>query len=362
MGTFAAPRRGRPRGRGLSVLVAVIAVVSGLAIPAATGPDPSPLPGLTAAARPAIDGSHLAGIVEGPGREVDVMVYSAAMKTVITVKVFRAPDHSKPAPVLYLLNGANGGTDDSSWTDQTDIARYFADKQVTVVNSMGGQGSYFTDWRADDPVLGRPRWTTFLTRELPAVVDSTFRGTGANAIAGISMAGTSVFQLAEAAPGLYRAIGSYSGCAQTSTPLGETYVDLVVGRWAGNTVNLWGPPGDKAWAANDPVLHADRLRGATLYIASGTGMPGPLDTLDGPGIDGNPGKLISQLTSGAILEAATNQCVHALHDRLAALHVPATFAFRPTGTHSWGYWQQDLHDSWPAFGVALNTARQHSDS
>jgi S-formylglutathione hydrolase FrmB len=331
------------------------------AIPAAASPDTSPLPMFTAAARPAADGSHLAGIVEGPGRRLDVTVYSAAMNTDISVKVFRAPDDSKTAPVLYLLNGANGGTDDSSWTEETDIARFFADKQVTVVNPMGGQGSYFTDWRADDPVLGRQRWSTFLTRELPAVIDSTFRGTGANAIAGISMAGTSVFQLAEDAPGLYRAIGSYSGCAQTSTPLGETYVNLVVGRWAGNTVNLWGPPGDKAWAANDPVLHADRLRGAALYIATGTGAPGPLDTLYGPGVNGDAGKLVSQLTSGAILEAATNQCVHALHDRLVALHVPATFAFRPAGTHSWGYWQQDLHNSWPKFSAALNSAGQQRD-
>ncbi|MQY29816.1 alpha/beta hydrolase [Nocardia aurantia] len=342
------------RGRYGTLLAPLLALALTGAATASADPDLPPIAELTAAARPAVDGSRLTGIAEGPGRMVDIQVYSAAMNSTITVKVLRALDDSKPAPVLYLLNGANGGTDGSSWTQQTDVADFFAGKQATVVIPMGGRGSYFTDWQTDDPVLGRQRWTTFLTRELPAVIDSTFHGSGANAIAGISMAGTSVFQLALAAPGLYRAIGSYSGCAQTSTPAGEVFVAAVVTRWAGNTVNMWGPFGNPAWAANDPYLHADRLRGTAIYVSSGTGLAGPLDTLDGPGIDGNAGKLIAQLTSGGVLDAVTNQCSHAFQSRLADLNIPATFVFRTLGTHSWGYWQQDLHDSWPLFTAAFD--------
>ncbi|MCX4097130.1 alpha/beta hydrolase [Nocardia sp. alder85J] len=347
---------GRHIRSGYPVVPAVLALLvafAGTGVASADDAGPAPIAALTAAARSATDGSYLSGIAEGPGAGIDIQVWSAAMNSTITVKVLRAPDDSRPAPVLYLLNGANGGTDDSSWTEQTDIAGFFAAKRVTVVVPMGGRGSYFTDWQSDDPILGRQRWTTFLTRELPAVIDSTFHGTGAAAIAGISMAGTSVFQLALAAPGLYRAIGSYSGCAQTSTPEGEAFVAAVVTRWAGNTANMWGPFGNPAWAANDPYLHADRLRGTAIYVSSGTGLAGPLDTLDGPGVNGNPGKLLAQLTSGGVLEAVTDQCAHALHDRLTELNVPATFAFRTLGTHSWGYWQQDLHDSWPMFAAAL---------
>lgn len=354
MGKHSTPRRSRSRGRRATVIAPVLALVTGWA--GTAGADsiaPVPIPALTAAARPAVDGSHLVGIAPDVGRMVTVRVYSAAMNSVITVKVLRAPDHSKPAPVLYLLNGANGGTDDSSWTEQTDIAEFFAGKQVTVAIPLGGRGSYFTDWRTDDPVLGRQRWSTFLTRELPPIMNSAFDGTGKNALTGISMAGTSVFQLAMDAPGLYQAIGAYSGCAETSNALGEAYVTAVVGRWAGNAANMWGPPGDPAWAANDPYLHANRLRGTAIYVSSGTGLPGPLDTLGGPGIHGDAGKLAAQLTSGAILEAAADQCTHRMHDRLAALHIPATFDFRPVGTHSWGYWQEDLHNSWPIFSRAL---------
>lgn len=316
---------------------------------------PVTAPTVLSAARAAPDDSRLLTADDTGDRSLTLRVHSTAMAADITVEVLRAPDGSAPAPVLYLLNGAGGGSDASSWPAQTDIADFFADKQVTVVTPMGGNGSYFTDWHADDPVLGRQRWTTFLTRELPPIIDSALNGNGANAIAGISMAGTSVFQLALAAPGRYRAIGAYSGCARTSDPAGQLFVDAVVLRWHGDPANMWGPPGDPAWTDNDPYLHADGLRGTAIYVSSGTGIPGPLDTLDGPGIHGDAAKLAAQLTDGGVLEAITDQCARALRDRLESLGIPATFALRPTGTHSWGYWQQDLHDSWPLLAKALRS-------
>ncbi|AHH17709.1 esterase [Nocardia nova SH22a] len=302
------------------------------------------------AAEPAPDGSRLVSVTPGSARALSITVHSAAMNLPIRLEVLAAPDRSRPAPTLYLLNGIDGGAG-GNWIDRTDVASFFADKQVNVVVPFGGASSYFTDWRADDPVLGRQRWSTFLTRELPAVIDSGFGGSGVNAVAGISMAGTSVFQLALAAPGLYSAIGSYSGCVRTSDPQGQLIVDAVVGGRMGNTVNMWGPPTDPAWAANDPYLHADRLRGTAIYVSTGTGFPGPLDTLTGA--HGDAVQLGYQLVFGAALEGVTNICTHQLHDRLAQLKVPATFDFRPDGTHSWGYWQEDLHKSWPMFAAAL---------
>ncbi|WP_280232362.1 alpha/beta hydrolase, partial [Nocardia cyriacigeorgica] len=128
--------------------------------------------------------TRMTGIEYRSERVADVVVHSASMNTPVSLRVLRAADPDRPAPVLYLLNGANGGVN-GSWYDETDIAQFFADKQVTVVIPIGGAGSYFTDWRSDDPILGRQRWTTFLTKELPPVIDSAFSGTGANAIAGI---------------------------------------------------------------------------------------------------------------------------------------------------------------------------------
>ncbi|MFI6041675.1 alpha/beta hydrolase [Nocardia sp. NPDC051321] len=305
------------------------------------------------------DGSRLVSTEQGPGRVLDLTVYSAAMGRTISVEVLPAANDSRPAPTLYLLNGINGGTDTGDWRTgdnwftKTDAARFFADQQVTVVMPVGGGGTLFADWRDDDPVLGRQRWSTFLTAELPTIIDSAFRGTGANAIAGPSMASSAVFRLALAAPRRYLAIGSYSGCARTSDPAGQAMVDAMVLGQRGNPLNLWGPPTDPAWAANDPYLHADRLRGTTIYVSTGTGQAGPLDTLDGPGINANPLKLLDQLTVGGALDAITAACTAQLRERLRELNIPASFSERSAGTHSWGYWQQDLHNSWPLFRTAL---------
>jgi S-formylglutathione hydrolase FrmB len=168
------------------------------------------------------------------------------------------------------------------------------------------------------------------------------------------MAGVSVFQLALAAPGLYRGVGSFSGCVRTSDPLGQLMVDTIVTATGGDSLNMWGPPTDPAWQANDPYLHAGRLRGLALYVASGNGLPGPLDTLDGPGIGHSPMKLADQLLVGGILDALAGRCTIELRDRLRQLHIPATVVLRPNGTHSWGYWQQDLHNAWPVLSAALD--------
>ncbi|MFI6774406.1 alpha/beta hydrolase [Nocardia sp. NPDC050412] len=203
---------------------AVLACSSGIAL-ADSAPDPdTPIPvRALAAARPAPNGARLLTAAQGPGRVLDLTVYSEAMGRTLPVEVLPAVDDSQPAPILYLLNGVDGGTDTGIWSDgnnwltKTDAERFFADKQVTVVMPVGGGGTFFADWRVDDPVMGRQRWTTFLTAELPSIIDSAFRGAGANAVAGLSMASSAVFRLAIAAPGLYRAVGSYSGWCAPAT-------------------------------------------------------------------------------------------------------------------------------------------------
>ncbi|WP_459958555.1 alpha/beta hydrolase [Nocardia sp. IFM 10818] len=312
-----------------------------------------------AAARPAPGGARLIAAARGPGRVLELTVYSAAMGRHIPVAVLPAPDDSRPAPVLYLLNGVDGGADTgvwsegSNWLTETDAERFFADKQVTVVVPIGGAGSFFADWRADDPVLGRQLWTTFLTEELPPIMDTAFGGSGANAVAGLSMAGSAVFRLALAAPGRYRAIGSYSGCVRTSDFAGQAMVNAIVASRRGDPLNLWGPPGDPAWAANDPYLRAAELRDIAIFVATGTGRPGQFDTLSAPGVNGNPMQLFDQLFVGGLLDAATHLCTRQLRDRFRELDIPAVFDLRETGTHSWKYWQQDLHNSWPMFAAAL---------
>ncbi|TSD93969.1 esterase family protein [Skermania sp. ID1734] len=313
-----------------------------------------PVSDMMAAARPSADGSKLADVKPEGGNRYTLQVYSAAMDRNIEVHTIRPANTSAPRPVLYLLNGAGGGVDTRTWEERTDLVQFMADKNVNVVIPVGGQFSYYTDWLQNDPMLGRNKWTTFLTEELPPVINSAFATTGVNAIAGLSMAGSAVLALAEAAPDLYKAVGSYSGCAETSTPLGQQFVKLVVeSRGGGKVANMWGPSNSPDWAANDAYKNAEKLRGKALYIASGTGLPGPNDTLTSPGVNGNPIVLADQLMTGGVIEAAVNMCTHNLANRLNQLQIPATFDFTPTGTHSWGYWQDDLHNSWPMIAKAI---------
>ncbi|WP_216893932.1 alpha/beta hydrolase [Nocardia alni] len=285
--------------------------------------------------------------------QVGLNVYSPSMNRFVPVRVLRPANTSAPHPTLYLLDGVEGGETGSGWLDRTDVAKFFADKNVNVVLVLAGRASYYTDWERDDPALGRNKWTTFLTRELPSVINTTFGTTGRNAIAGLSMSALSVLSLAVRSPGVYQAVGSYSGCAQTGDPVAQAYVSMMVARYGANPMNMWGPPSDPQWAANDPTLHADRLRGTRVYVSAGTGLPGPHESLGDRDVAGNPIALADHVVIGGGFESVVNGCTARFASALRAAGVPARIVFRPTGTHAWGYWQDSLHDSWPMFAAAI---------
>ncbi|WP_253784314.1 alpha/beta hydrolase [Nocardia amikacinitolerans] len=280
--------------------------------------------------------AHVVG--EAPLGEAAVRmdVYSPSMDTVVTNRVIRAAGGG-PAPTLYLLTGIGGGQDGISWWDDTDVVRFFADKHVNVVMPVGGAFSMYTDWRADDPSIGRHRWQTYLTEELPAVVDEQLGATGRNAIAGVSMSAASAVDLAIQAPDLYSAVAAYSGCPWTSDPLGIAFVTAQVVRGGANPANMWGPPGDAGWRAHDAFARAGALAGKAVYLSAGSGVPGTIDR----GLPFPP------------IEAIANACTAAFAGRLDQLGIPAIHVERPTGSHTWGLFEMDLHESWPHLARAI---------
>ncbi|AHH18839.1 putative esterase [Nocardia nova SH22a] len=336
----------------------VSAVLAAITVTMTAGPataDPIIDSGAPLAHPVAPDGSKIVDFHVVDGRNITMKVHSAAMDEDVVVNVQRPADTSVPRPTLYLLNGAGGGEDTATWVHQVpDALAFLAGKDVNVVQPIGGAWSYYTDWRAPDPVLGVNKWRTFFTEELPPVVDGALGTNGLNAIAGLSTSGTSVLQLPIAKPGLYRSVAAYSGCAQISDPTGYTFVNLAVHTWGGgDTVNMYGPQNDPMWAANDPYVHADQLRGLHLFISSGSGLPGPYDTLDGQYTLPGPVGLANQVVIGGVIEAAVNYCSHNLQTKLNDLGIPATYDFTPTGTHSWGYWHDALLQSWPVLAAGL---------
>jgi S-formylglutathione hydrolase FrmB len=163
------------------------------------------------------------------------------------------------------------------------------------------------------------------------------------AVAGASMGGLGALDYAARHRGLFRAVASFSGIADTRLSAQESmrYVDLVRSQ-GDDPTHLWGDPrGDAAvWAAHNPYDLAPKLRGTALFVAVGTGQPGPLDPV---------GTAASTIESSLAAENA------ALAERLRALKIPAQFDFYGPGTHSWPYWQRDLHQAWPLLQHALGT-------
>ncbi|GAB0104935.1 alpha/beta hydrolase family protein [Nocardia sp. JMUB6875] len=291
--------------------------------------------------------------IQKDGRTWHLKVYSAAMGQDISVDVQRPVDESQPAPNIWMLNGLDGGIGTASWSAQTNALGFLADKQVNVIQPIGGRGSYYTDWIKDDPQLGRNKWTTFFTEELPPLLDAALGSTGLNALTGLSTSGTSVLQLAEAKPGLFKSVAAYSGCAQIADPMGKQFLKFAVETWAGgNTQNMYGPDDSPLWAANDPVINAEKLRGTNLYISSGSGIPLLKDveyyTKSAPGPQGD-----INLALGMLIEGGVDACTHNLKNKLDSINIPATYQFDPVGTHYWPYWENALHNSWPMLAAGM---------
>lgn len=296
-------------------------------------------------------GSSLVSVNQTGPQQLELQVFSASMNKNVPISVLLPKDRSVPRPTLYLLNGAGGGEDAANWQAKTDVVDFFKNKNVNVITPNSGAFSYYTDWQKDDPELGRNKWSTFLGKELPPIIDEALGTNGLNSIAGISSSATSVLNLAIEHQGLYKSVGSYSGCASTASDLGEFYIKITVeGRGGGDATNMWGPYGGPGWRANDAIINAPKLRGLKLYISNATGLPGPYDSL---AYVNDPTKLADQVILGGGIEAATGICTALLVDRLNQLNIPATYDFPPAGTHSWGYWEDQLHRSWPTLSGPL---------
>lgn len=297
-------------------------------------------------------------------------------------------------PTIYLLNGAGGAEQGMDWLymtngekGKTNLIDFYKSKNVNVVVVEAGAFSYYTDWynspHPDDTVEtrtylpGPQRWETFLTKELPGPLEGEFKreqtsdgngnitnaninGNGQRAIAGMSMSATSSLLIAEHNPGFYNAVGSYSGCAATSTPMTNFYVGLTVNR-ANNATpeQMWGPRGGEYNRFNDALINSNNLKGTHTYISSSTGLPGDHENLSSLA-ENNGGDLSSAFKSsstlvieGGAIEAAMFDCTTQLKRKMDREGIDADWNFRATGTHSWPGWKEDIWKSWPTYAAAF---------
>lgn len=304
----------------------------------------------TAVAQPAAqpgEGPHITGIEHVNDRWDKVSVYSPAMNKVIVNDVFKAPKSN--APVFYLLPGIDGGDDIAgtgiapgakSWFGMTDIQGFFANKNVNVVSPLGGAFSWYTDWVADPS----KQYQTYMTRELPPLINKEYKTNGRNAVGGLSSTGGTAIDYAIQAPGQYRAVGSYSGMPSVD----PQNVSLTLMGGGASADAMWGPPGGPLWVQHDPAANVAKLNGVAVYAAaSATGDVGDVDRLPP---DFGPNFM------GGTIERIVAESTKRFADAAAAAGVPITYVVRPSGSHTWGLFESEMQESWnttvgPALGV-----------
>lgn len=87
-------------------------------------------------------------------RVKEMWAYSPSMDRDVPLVVITADESAGPRPVIYLLNGGDGGEGAANWIMQTDVIDFYLDKNVNVVIPMEGKFSYYTDWVQENAALG----------------------------------------------------------------------------------------------------------------------------------------------------------------------------------------------------------------
>jgi len=291
---------------------------------------------------------HIVGIEHVNDRWDKVSVYSPSMDKVIVNDVLKAPRSG--APTFYLLPGIDGGDNldpganfapgAKSWFGFTDLQGFFANKNVNVVSPLGGPFSWYTNWIADPS----KQYQTYMTQELPPLINAQYKTNGKNAVGGLSSTGGTAVDYAIQAPGLYKAVGSYSGFLTPST--GAQNVSLTLSSGGASADAMWGPPGGPLWVEHDPTVNVGRLKGVAVYAAASGGGQGAVDKLP-------PG---SNNFAGGFIEGIVADSTRQFADAANAAGVPITYVVRPEGSHSWGLFESEMQESWnttigPALGV-----------
>ncbi|WOH94282.1 alpha/beta hydrolase family protein [Corynebacterium urealyticum] len=260
-------------------------------------------------------------------------------------------------PTLYMLNGADGGEGRANWINQSDIIDFYGKNlNANIVIPMSGAFSYYTDWVNKYNKAGyKPMWETFLTKELPQTIEKELKANGKRAIAGMSMSATSSLNLAAHNQDFYDSVGSFSGCASTTKGLAPAFIGITLARGGTNVNEMWNGAHSPAARHNDALINAKKLVGQpNLYVSNASGLVGKHDVLSSERVRGDLSAATTVAVEGGVIEAATNNCTHDLDVKLRSLgKKDATFNFRNTGTHQWGYWQDDLRGYLPVLKRAF---------
>jgi S-formylglutathione hydrolase FrmB len=168
-------------------------------------------------------------------------------------------------PVLYLLHGYGGAFSD--WSEHAKAAEHVAGRPLIVVMPEGANSWYVNGANGE-------AWETYLTGDLIAEVDATFRTIATRngrMIAGLSMGGYGAIKAGLRHPELYALVGSFSGAFDITRP-----ADVFQGERKPDVMAVFGPAGSAVRSANDVFALAAAAKTDGLpyfWIACGTSDP-----------------------------------------------------------------------------------------
>ena len=280
-----------------------------------------------------------------PGLPVEyLMVPSAGMGRDIKVQFQNGGPN---APGVYLLDGLRARDDFNGWDIETAAFEWYLDSGLAVIMPVGGQSSFYSDWY--QPACGNNgcqtyKWETFLTQELPAYLAANKSvDPNRNAAVGLSMAGSAALTLAIYYPQQFQYAASLSGFLNLSEGWWPMLVNMSMGDAGGYDANdMWGRTEDpnNAWKRNDPMVNIDKLvaNNTRIWIYAGDGTPADI----GAGVpegDNFNAKFLESFT------LRTNETFQ--EEYLAAGGKNGVFNLPDSGTHSWGYWGEQLQQMKP---------------
>jgi S-formylglutathione hydrolase FrmB len=311
--------------------------------------------GLTAAAADANEFPTGAGAITVTSREqlsprlseFKLTTPALASETIVRVLLPRgyAQHPTTRYPVLYLLNGCCDYDVDGAqaWTTHGEAEQATDGVPLIVVMPAGGRGGFYTDWY-NNGAFGQPAYETYHLGELVPWVDQQFRTVGSRsgrAIAGLSMGGFGAMSYAGRHPDMFVSASSFSGAVDIMDPVLGGEADALPMLDNALPMSAFGPrlTEEARWRAHNPVDLAGNLRGLSLTIRTGNGMPGGE-------YGGGPDPV----------EAAVHQQSTTLHNRLVALGIPHTWEDYGPGAHQWPYWARDLRLTLPQLMQAFRDA------
>lgn len=248
-------------------------------------------------------------------------------------------------PTLHLLhgccNGVVAGGGYNNWTDALKAEALTLNFPLIVVMPEGGRGGFYTDWY-NNGMGGVPMWETYHIYQLLPWIDNHYRTINKRsqrAVAGLSMGGFGAFSYASRHPELFVAAASFSGVLDNMDDNSSTVpfaVENLSAQDGGVPGSLWGMKAsdEVRYRAHNPIDLAENLRGMSLTIRTGNGMPG------GP-LDSRPSVDPLELYCGAASDR--------MHAKLQAIGIDHLHDNYGPGSHTGPYWTRGLMQTLPIF-------------